>query len=455
MMQDYRYLIQSYNDEIKKREGQPLRFFVRTYGCQMNSRDSEKLAALLGVLGYEEAASQADADFILFNTCCVRESAEDRVFGHIGQAKRLRRAKPGLVIAVAGCMTQQEEMTDIFRQKYRYVNIVFGTANRHRLPEFIWQNLQTGKQVIDITGLDDENELPELDGIPVTTREFPHKAGVNIMFGCDNFCSYCIVPYVRGREKSRAAGDILQEVEALAADGVKEIMLLGQNVNSYAGGFVPLLERINAVPGLQRIRFMTSHPKDLSPELINAVACLPKLCKHVHLPMQSGSSKVLADMNRKYTKEEYLTVALRLKSAGVTLTTDIIVGYPGETEEDFEHTLDVIRKVRFGGAFTFMYSKRSGTPAAERTDNIPRKTIADRFDRLTEEIARIMLEINQTQIGSTLDVMVEETRDGAYKGRADDHSLVHFTSEMPLQQGDITQVRISEVKSFYLQGATE
>jgi len=332
---------------------------------------------------------------------------------------------------------------------------VFGTANRHKLPQLIWQAIETNEQVIDITGLEEDEELPELTDIPLTTREYPHKAGVNIMYGCNNYCSYCIVPYVRGKEKSRPMEDILEEINSLANDGVKEIMLLGQNVNSYAFGFTKLLRCVNDINGLQRIRFMTSHPKDFSDELITAVKILPKLCKSVHLPLQSGSTRILNDMNRMYTKEEYLTLAKKLTDAGIALSTDFIVAFPGETEEDFNHTLDVAKTARFSGAFTFIYSKRSGTPAAVRTDLIPKKTATDRFDKLTATLYPIMHEINQDKIGKTLLVMVEEIptdEPKTYKGRADDHTLVHFTSQNAYKQGDIIDVIITDAKTFYIQG---
>ena len=441
-------------------------FFIRTYGCQMNFRDSEKLSGLLTQLGYTAAQSQEDAGLILYNTCCVRESAEDKIWGHLSRLKNLKSTKPDLIIAVTGCMSQQPEIAETFRKKHPYVNIVLGTTNRHRFPEFLIRAIQTGQQIIDIS---EDDQLPELTGIPVTTREYPHKAGVNIMYGCDNYCSYCIVPYVRGREKSRPMEDILQEAEALAADGVKEIMLLGQNVNSYgltpmsqdAKGFPELLHRINDIPGLERIRFMTSHPKDFSGGLIAAMRNLSKVCKSVHLPIQSGSTRILADMNRKYTQEDYLALIESLKAAipGIAISTDIIVGYPGETEEDFQATLEVVRKARFAGAFTFMYSKRSGTPAAERTDIIPQEIVSDRFNRLTAEINPILQEINEAKLGKTFEVMVEESQpNGVYKGRTNDHTLVHFNIDQErnpsqgLNPGDMVQVRIETAKTFYVSG---
>ena len=450
-MENYRYLISAHNDALAcGAEGRPS-FFIRTYGCQMNSRDSEKLASLLTQLGYGTAVSQEDADLVLYNTCCVRESAEDRIFGNLGRLKRIKKDKPGLIIGVCGCMTQQPEIAQKIKEKHKYINLVFGTMNRHRLPEFLWRAINEKKQIIDIS---EDTELPELTDIPVTTREFPHKAGVNIMYGCNNFCSYCIVPYVRGREKSRPVEDVLQEVQALAADGVKEVMLLGQNVNSFVPSFPTLLRQISDITGIERIRFMTSHPKDFSDELIKAVAELPKVCNWMHLPIQSGSTKVLDDMNRKYTQQQYLSLISRLRAAipGLAVSTDIIVGYPGETDEDFEETLKVVREVRFSNAFTFLYSKRSGTPAAARTDIIPPKVASERFDRLVAEIGPIQYEINASKIGQTFDVMVEEVTPVDYKGRTDDHSLVHFSSPTPLKQGDIVPVKITTAKTFYLTG---
>jgi len=452
---DYRLKLFEHNEGLAE-TARP-RFFIRTYGCQMNDRDSEKMAGLLSQLGYAPTESESEADVVLYNTCCVRESAEDKIFGHLSRLKRVKESKPGMIIAVAGCMTQQAEIAETIRKKHPYVNIVFGTHNRHRLPEFLLETIKTGKQVIDIT---EEDGLPELDDVPVTTRDFPHKAGINIMYGCDNYCAYCIVPYVRGRERSRPAIDIISEAEALAADGVREIMLLGQNVNSYGLGgdgetFPEILRSVSAVSGIQRIRFMTSHPKDFSDELILALRDLPNVCKSVHLPLQSGSTRVLKDMNRMYTKEEYIGLTEKIKAAvpDIAISTDIIVGYPGETEEDFLDTLDVVNRVRFSGAFTFIYSKRSGTPAAERTDLIPRKVAAERFDRLTAALYPILLEINQQKVGSVYDVMVEEeTSEGAYKGRTDDHSLVHFTAEQTLKPGDIKPVLIDTAKTFYLSG---
>ena len=453
---DFRYLLTARNNE-------KMTFFIRTYGCQMNERDSEKMAGLLVQMGFSPASAQEAADVIIYNTCCVRETAETKVLGHLSRLKRLKseRVKAGqkpFILAVGGCMPQQPEMKQLLEEKHKYIDIIFGTGNRHRLPEFLWRVLENGERVADIT----EGDFPEITDAPVTTREFSHKAGVNIMYGCDNFCSYCIVPYVRGREKSRPVADVLAEIRELAADGVREIMLLGQNVNSYAGGisFAELLRRVDEIPGLVRIRFMTSHPKDFSDELISAVRDCVKVCKHVHLPLQAGSSRVLADMNRQYSKEDYLALAERLYAAvpQIALTTDIIVGYPGETEADFEDTLDVVRRVRFAGAFTFIYSKRSGTPAAERTDIVPRKAVNERFDRLTAELYPIMTAKNEEKIGRVFPVMVEESDTGDLcKGRMDDHTLVHFSPDGAREKptaGEIVPVLIESAKTFYVSGNT-
>ncbi|MCL2365216.1 MAG: tRNA (N6-isopentenyl adenosine(37)-C2)-methylthiotransferase MiaB [Defluviitaleaceae bacterium] len=451
-------MLSAYNDE-KAAGGLRPRFFVRNYGCQMNERDAEKLRALLAQLGYDAAPTEADADLILYNTCCVRESAEDKIYGHLSRLKTRKATNPELFIVVCGCMSQRAEVAETFRGKHKYINVVCGTANRHRLPDFIWQALQTGRQVVDIS---EDDGVPELIDVPVTTREYPHKAGVNIMYGCDNFCSFCIVPHVRGREKSRAVAEILAEVRALVDDGVKEIMLLGQNVNAYRGEitFAELLRRVHDEnPSLARIRFMTSHPKDFSDDLIAAVRDLPRVCKSVHLPLQSGATRVLEDMNRHYTQTQYLELCAKLQSAipGIGITTDIIVAYPGETDEDFEETLHVVETVRYASAFTFIYSKRSGTPAADRTDTIPRKTANERFERLTATLYPIMAAHNEARIGQTVQVMVEEAPDAegkGGKGRTDDNILVHFNyvGQNTPAPGDIVCVQIDAARSFYMSG---
>lgn len=449
MTLDFRYKLTARNDLLSDGGRRP-RFFIRTYGCQMNERDSEKMAGLLVQMGFVAAQSQDIADVVLYNTCCVRESAEDKVLGHLSVLRR-QKTERQFVLAVGGCMPQQKNMEQLLWDKHKYVDLIFGTGNRHRLPEFLWRVIEGGERVCDIS---EGDELPEIGDIDVASREYAFKAGVNIMYGCDNFCSYCIVPHVRGRERSRSVKDILEEIRVLANDGVKEIMLLGQNVNSYAGevNFSELLKLVHDVEGIKRIRFMTSHPKDFSDELIAAMRDLPKVCKSVHLPLQAGSTRVLADMNRMYTKDEYIALVMRLKEAvpNVAISTDIIVAYPGETDDDFEDTLDVVRRVRFSGAFTFIYSKRSGTPAAERTDLVSRKVANERFDRLTAELYPIMTEINEAKIGKVFDVMVEENG----RGRMDDHTLVHFIATQSMTAGEIIPVRIDEAKTFYVTGVS-
>ena len=462
----------AHNDGIYLNQGKKPAFYIKTYGCQMNDRDSEMLMGELTRLGYEAASEESHASLIIFNTCCVRESAENKILGHLSRLKARKLIEPSLMIIVCGCMTQQESFAQKLAKSHKYIDIILGTGNRHRIAEFIWQRLQSGKQVVD-TLIEDEIYDPDT---PLTTRELPHKAGVTIMTGCDNFCSFCIVPHVRGREKSRSAEEILREVQALADDGVKEIMLLGQNVNSYRGAmgceqneafpaeinFAELLRHVCDTPGLQRVRFMTSHPKDFSDELIHAVRDLPKVCKAVHLPLQSGSTRILADMNRKYTKEQYLDLVARLRRAipEVAITTDIIVAYPSETDEDFADTLDVARQARFDGAFMFIYSKRSGTPAAEKKEMISRAVAAERFSRLTETVYPIFEARNQGLVGSKLDVMVEEStpgKEGLLKGRAADGTLVHFACgngvhKISLETGSIVSVEITEAKTFYIIG---
>jgi tRNA-2-methylthio-N6-dimethylallyladenosine synthase len=419
----------------------------------MNDRDSEKMAALLQMAGFSPAPAQEEAALIIYNTCCVRESAEDKVFGHLSALKSLKQAKPELIIAVCGCMTQQAETAAKFKDKLQYVSLVFGTMNRHRLPEFLCRIIDGEKQIVDI---EEADGLPEIENVPVTTRSLPHKAGVNIMYGCDNFCSYCIVPYVRGREKSRPMADIIDECRALAEDGVREIMLLGQNVNSYGYNFSELLKAVCAIEQIVWVRFMTSHPKDFPDELLDTLRTQPKLCPHVHLPLQSGSTRVLADMNRHYTHEDFIALASKLKAIpGMHLTTDVIVAYPGETEDDFLDTLAVMQAVGFAGVFTFIYSPRTGTPAANRTDTIPRDVAAQRFDRLLATIHPIQQATHNQKVGQILHVMVDDHshETGLYKGRTACYTLVHFLSEDKIQPGEIVPIHITVAKSFYVKGA--
>jgi tRNA-2-methylthio-N6-dimethylallyladenosine synthase len=450
------------------RLGRPLLYATVTFGCQMNVRESEKLSGVIEAMGYERAADEREADLILYNTCCVRENAENKIFGNLSYLKYQKQFNPDLIVAVCGCMVQQPGIFSLIEQKHGYIDVVFGTANHAMFPKLLLRRLDTGKPARDISGKDappkvSPDETSERGAGVLTARGHGYKAGVNVMYGCNNFCSYCVVPYVRGRERSRMPADVLNEVRALACDGVKEIMLLGQNVNSYGAGFdepvsfARLLRQVNEVEGLRRIRFMTSHPKDFSDELITAVRDCGNVCKQVHLPLQSGSSRVLADMNRRYTKERYIELTEKLRAAipGVALSTDIIVGYPGETEEDFAETLDVVRRVRFNGAFTFIYSKRTGTPAARRGDAVPREAATERFNRLTGAINPILLAYNEAKLGTLMPVMLEEGKSRlGIRSRAEDNTLVHVSvpEGVEVKPGDIIDVRITEAKTFYLTG---
>ena len=364
--QYYMALCRQKVQEISDKLGRPLTCFISTFGCQMNAHDSEKLLGILLEAGFVEGTSE-ESDFVLYNTCTVRENANLRVYGRLGYHHSLKKKNPPMMIAICGCMMQEPEVVEKLKKSYRFVDLIFGTHNVYKLAELLEQRFETGKMVIDIWK-DTEQIVEDLPN----DRKYAFKTGVNIMYGCNNFCSYCIVPYVRGRERSRQPEDIIREIENAVADGVVEVMLLGQNVNSYGKNletpvsFAELLRRICRIPGLLRIRFMTSHPKDLSDELIQVMAEEPKICRHLHLPLQSGSTKILQKMNRKYTKEDYLLLVDKLRAAcpDISLTTDIIVGFPGETEEDFLETMDVVRKVGYDSAYTFIYSKRTGTPAA-------------------------------------------------------------------------------------------
>lgn len=445
-------------EQKKKELGRPLYFYSLAMGCQMNAHDSEKLEGMLSEMGYERTEEEKEADFIIYNTCCVRENAELKVYGKLGWLKHYKETKnPNAIIALCGCMMQQETVLATLRQKYRHVDIVFGTFNLYKLPELVATCMETGETVYDIW----QEHQEVVEDLPAI-RHFPYKASVNIMFGCNNFCSYCIVPYVRGRERSRTPEDILAEVRKLAADGVKEVMLLGQNVNSYGKNlenpvsFAELLRMVNEVEGIERIRFMTSHPKDLSDELIKAMAECDKVCKYLHLPVQSGSDEILKRMNRHYTKESYMELVRKAREAmpGITLSTDIIVGFPGETEEDFQKTLDVIRQSRYSTAFTFIYSKRTGTPAATMENQVPEDVVKDRFDRMLDVLNPIVHEVHQEQVGKVMTVFAEETSKqdkSILTGRADNNMLVHFPGTEDLI-GQMIPVKIINNKTFYLIG---
>ena len=442
----------------KERElGRPLTCCVTTFGCQMNARDSEKLLGILKEAGYQETQDE-NADFVIYNTCTVRENANLRVYGRLGVLHGYKKKNPHMKIALCGCMMQEPDVVEKLKKSYPFVDLIFGTHNIFKFAELLVTMLESDRMIIDIWK--DTDQIVE--DLPVE-RKYPFKSGVNIMFGCNNFCSYCIVPYVRGRERSREPEEILKEIRKLVDDGVKEVMLLGQNVNSYGKNlarpvtFAELLREVVKIDGLERVRFMTSHPKDLSDELIQVMAESEKICRHLHLPLQSGSSRILKIMNRKYTKEQYLDLADRIRKAvpDIALTTDIIVGFPGETEEDFRETLDVVRRVRYDSAFTFIYSKRTGTPAAVMEDQIPEDVVKDRFDRLLKEVQTISKEMAERFTGSCQKVLVEEKNsqmEGYVTGRLSNNHVVHFRGPESLI-GQIVEVRLDECRGFYYMGS--
>lgn len=451
-MKKARELTEEKSRELNRR----LTFCVNTFGCQMNARDSEKLVGVLERIGYVEAPDE-NADFVIYNTCTVRENANLRVYGRLGYLHSLKKKNPHMMIGLCGCMMQEPQVVEKLKKSYSFVNLIFGTHNIYKFAELVVAALTNNRMVIDIWKDTDKivEDLP-------SERKYPFKSGVNIMFGCNNFCSYCIVPYVRGRERSRNPEDIIREIQGLVADGVVEVMLLGQNVNSYGKTlehpmtFAQLLTEIEKIEGLERIRFMTSHPKDLSDELIEVMKHSKKICKHLHLPVQSGSTEILKKMNRRYTKEQYLELVRKIKEAvpDISLTTDIIVGFPGETEEDFLETMDVVKKVRYDSAFTFIYSKRTGTPAATMENQVPEDVVKDRFDRLLKEVQSISAEVCSVHEGTTQSVLVEAVNDhdpALVTGRLSNNILVHFPGEKELI-GKIVSVRLDACKGFYYIG---
>ena len=436
--------------QLKKELNRPLLCCTQTFGCQMNARDSEKLLGILEEIGYTPTDSE-EADIVVYNTCTVRENANLRVYGRLGQLSKIKEKNPHMVIALCGCMMQEPDVVEKIRKSYKFVDVIFGTFNIFKIAELLYTHWQQAGQIIDIwdSTKDVVEELP-------TQRKFLFKSGVNIMYGCNNFCSYCIVPYVRGREKSREPKEIVREIERLVDDGVKEVMLLGQNVNSYGNtfeepfSFAQLLREIEKIDGLERIRFMTPHPKDFSDDLIEVMRTSKKVCNHIHLPLQSGSSRILKLMNRKYTKEHYLELVdkIRDRLPDVSITTDIIVGFPGETEEDFEDTLDVVRKVKYDSAYTFIYSKRTGTPAAKMENQVPEDVVKDRFNRLLATI---------NEVSHTISARYEGQRAKALVECINDHDsslvtgLVHFPGDESLI-GNIVDVKLTKCKGFYYMG---
>lgn len=443
-------------DNIKIEKARELTACVKTFGCQMNARDSEKLIGILEEIGYTIIEDEK-ADLVLYNTCTVRENANLKVYGHLGILQNYKKKNPDMKIALCGCMMQESHVVEKIRKSYKFVDVIFGTHNIFKFAQLLYNNLVSERMIVDIWK--DTDKI--IEDLPVE-RKYSFKSGVNIMFGCNNFCSYCIVPYVRGRERSRAPQDIVCEIEKLVADGVVEVMLLGQNVNSYGKNlenpitFAELLTMIEKIEGLERIRFMTPHPKDLSDDVINVMKNSTKICKQMHLPLQSGSSRILKLMNRHYTKESYLELVRKIKEniPDIAITTDIIVGFPGETDEDFEDTLDVVRQVGYDSAYTFIYSKRSGTPAAIMEEQIPENIVKERFDRLLKEIQIISNHNTLKGVGNIEKVLVEELNKqekGFVTGRLSNNTVVHFKGDSNLI-GKIVNVRLDEAKGFYYLG---
>ena len=432
------------------------KYTIITYGCQMNHHDSEKISYLLETLGYTKEDDLEKSDFIIYNTCLVRENAELKVYGQLGALKNLKRKKPEMIIAVCGCMMQTGDARATIISKYKHVDIIFGTKNISRLPSLISRHRSTGEVIVDI----EEEDILD-DDTPIN-REHPFIAYVNIMTGCNNYCTFCIVPYARGKEISRTPESIINEIKDLAKKGYKEITLLGQNVNSYGKtlrpkvSFPELLKMVNEVEGIERIRFLTSHPKDCSDELIEAIANLDKVCENIHLPFQSGSNRILKDMHRVYTREHYLDLIRKLKEKvpNITLSTDIIVGFPGETEEDFNDTLSLVENVEYDQGFTFLYSIRKGTKAAEMNNQIPHDIKQERFQRLIDTMYDIFYKKNKECVGKTYEVLVEgisKNNSEILTGRTRGYKLVHFKGGKR-NIGQLVNVKITGHNSFALEG---
>lgn len=442
--------------QLEEQLGKKPTYCVTTFGCQMNARDSEKLTGILELAGYE-AAEEELADLVIYNTCTVRDNANQRVYGRLGNLNSIKKRNPHKRIALCGCMMQEPSVIEKIRKSYSFVDLIFGTHNIYKFPELLVEMFTREGMLIDIWK--DTDQIVE--DLPVE-RKYAFKSGINIMFGCNNFCSYCIVPYVRGRERSRNPKDIIREIQGLVAEGVVEIMLLGQNVNSYGKNlkepmsFAELLKEIEKIEGLKRIRFMTSHPKDLSDELIQVMKESQKICRHLHLPLQSGSTRILKAMNRVYTKESYLELARKLRKEipDLSITTDIIVGFPGETKEDVDETIDVVKQVQYDNAFTFIYSKRTGTPAAAMENQVPQDEVKENFDRLLQVVQETAKERVKLLEGQTADALVEEINEQdetLVTGRLSNNTLVHFKGDASLI-GKIVTVKLKECKGFYYLG---
>ena len=460
-------LQEEYIKKVKKiNQDKNLKYTILTMGCQLNENDSEKLCGMLEKMGYTKTEKQNDADLALFNTCCVRENAEDKLFGKLGELKRLKEQK-GIIIAIGGCMMQEKHITDKIKESYPFVDILFGTHTLHKFPEDLYKVIEEKRKLEDI--LDIDGKIYE--GLPIK-RDSKIKASVTIMNGCNNFCSYCIVPYVRGRERSRQPRDIIEEVKKLAKEGYKEITLLGQNVNSYlrvereknipfeeyqgVNSFATLLRTINKIDGIERIRFISPHPKDFTDDVIEAIADCEKVCKLVHLPLQSGNTKVLKEMNRKYTKEQYLNLVEKMKNKipNLTLSTDIIVGFPGETDEEFEDTLEVVEKVRFEQVYMFIYSRRVGTPGDKMQNQIPEDIKHKRFDKLKALVESQIEENNKKYIGTTQKILVEgesKNNSNMLSGRTESNKVVIFEGSKELID-KIIKIKIISQHMWYLKG---
>ena len=433
------------------------KYVLRTYGCQMNEHDSEQVEFILNDSGLERVEDIKDANIVIMNTCAIRGTAENKAFGFLGNLKNLKSKNKDLKIVVSGCLPKIDDAFENLIKKHRHVDVLMGTANYNNLPEHLYKSYFTKDTIVDIS------DQYDLDSAQLNySRMYNHKSFVNITYGCNNYCSYCVVPYTRGRERSREAFEIIEEIQKLANDGVKEITLLGQNVNSYGKtldekkSFASLIKSINDIEGIERIRFMTSHPKDISNELIDSYGYLDKLSKHLHLPVQSGSDKVLKEMNRKYTSDDYKKIIDKVKSIdeNIALTTDIIVGFPGETEEDFQATIDLVKYVEYDSIFIFLYSPREGTPAAVMDEQISNEVKMDRFNRLTEVVNEIALNKNKKYLDREVFVLVDEVsknNDKIFSGRTDTFKLVNFEGDSSLI-GQLVKVKINKVGTFSLDG---
>lgn len=447
--------MEKYENNIE--ENKEKYFAIMTYGCQMNEEDSEKLSGMLKRIGYTKTEDIEKASIILFNTCCVRENAENKVFGNLGRIKKLKEKNKDLIVGICGCMMQQKGMADKVLSKFPFVNIIFGTHNAYKFPEYLNRVKTEGVQVKEI--LNKETDIVE--GIPVD-RESSVKAFVTIMYGCNNFCTYCIVPYVRGRERSRKPEEIIKEIRELVSNGYKEVTLLGQNVNSYGKGleeeisFAKLLRMINEVEGLERVRFMTSHPKDLNEEVIEAIKECDKLCEQIHLPVQSGSNRILKEMNRHYDRERYMYLINKIKKEipNVAITTDIIVGFPGETDEDFNDTLSLVKEVSYDSAFTFIYSRRNHTPADKMENQVPDEVKHERFNELVAAVNEGVIKNNKKYEGQIVEVLVEGTSkndETKLSGRTRNGKLVNFEGDKSLI-GTLVNTKIVRAQPFSLIG---